>query len=78
MGKLTEILGKRSADLTGDMTVQSVAGTTALQTPDTGRLARHEDLGGEIRRDEVPPIYRDYVERYMERIRENPAAAKNQ
>lgn len=74
MGKLTEILGKRSAGLTGDMTVQSVAGTTALQTPDTGRLARHEDPGGEIRRDEVPPLYRDYVERYMEQIRQNAAS----
>lgn len=69
MGKLTEILGKRSADLTGDVTVRSAPGTAALRTPETGRLGRHKDLGGTIRRDEIPPIYRDYVKRYMEAVR---------
>ncbi|MGH9621112.1 MAG: hypothetical protein ACRD45_15580 [Bryobacteraceae bacterium] len=69
MGKLTEILGKRSADLTGDVTVRSAPGTAALRTPETGRLGRHKDLGGTIRRDQVPPIYRDYVKRYMEAVR---------
>ncbi|MGH9581680.1 MAG: hypothetical protein ACRD4O_01945, partial [Bryobacteraceae bacterium] len=69
MGKLAEILGKRSADLTGEMTVRSVSGTAALRTRDTRRLGRHEDLGGEIQRNEVPPMYRDYVRRYMEEAR---------
>lgn len=69
MGKLAQILGKRSADLTGDISVQSVPGAAALRTPDTGRLAQHGNAGGEIRRDEVPPMYRDYVRQYMEEVR---------
>lgn len=73
MGKLTEILGKRSADLTGDLTVQSAPGTATLRTPETGRVAQHQDLGGEIRRDQVPAMYRDYVKRYMEAVRNSPA-----
>jgi hypothetical protein len=73
MGKLTEILGKRSADLTGDLTVQSAPGMAALRTPETGRLAQHQNLGGEIRRDQVPAMYRDYVKRYMEAVRNSPA-----
>lgn len=73
MGKLTEIFGKRSADLTGDVTVQSAPGTAALRTRETGRITQHQDLGGEIRRDQVPAMYRDYVKRYMEAVRSSPA-----
>jgi hypothetical protein len=71
MGKLAEILGKRSADVTGDMSVRTLSGTTELQTPYTQQVGRHADLGGEIHRDEVPLIYRDYVRRYMEEVHRN-------
>ncbi len=69
MGKLDEIIGKRSASLTGDMTVETRSGHQALQTQYSGRIANHADLGGEIDRDEVPVALQQYVREYMEQVR---------
>ncbi|HEY7303081.1 MAG TPA: hypothetical protein VH601_03130 [Bryobacteraceae bacterium] len=68
MGKLAEIIGKRSASLTGDMTVETSSTNQQLKTQYTGRVGRHTDLGGEVNRDEIPVIYRDYVREYMQLV----------
>jgi hypothetical protein len=68
MGKLAEIIGKRSADLTGEVTVETSSGKQRLKTEDSQRVGQHSDLGGEINRDEIPLMYQQYVREYMERV----------
>ncbi len=68
MGKLAEIIGKRSANLTGDMTVETSSSNQQLKTQYSGRVGRHADLGGEINRDEIPIAYRDYIREYMQLV----------
>lgn len=68
MGKLAEIIGKRSASVTGDMVVENPSGKQGLQTDYTRRLGQHADLGGEINRDEIPLMYQQYVREYMQQI----------
>ena len=72
MGKLTELIGRRQATLTGEVTVEVASGTQKLRTPYAEREARHREAGGEISRDEVPLIFRDYVQRYLEEVRKAP------
>jgi len=69
MGKLAEIIGKRSADLTGSVTL--VAAPAPLLTPDSHQVAEHQNSGGEIHRDEIPPLYREYVRHYMEEVQKD-------
>lgn len=68
IGKLAEIIGKRSANLTGDVTVETSSGKQQLKTADSKRIGQHSDLGGEINRDEIPLMYQQYVREYMERV----------
>ncbi|HEY1216118.1 MAG TPA: hypothetical protein VGE93_21020, partial [Bryobacteraceae bacterium] len=70
MGKLAEIIGKRSTDVTGDMSVETFSGKQQLQTPDTQRLGQHSGLGGEINRNEVPLEDQKYVREYMKQVHE--------
>ncbi len=69
MGKLDEIIGKRSAALTGDMTVETRSNHQQLQTQYSRQVGRHADLGGEIDRNEIPIALRQYVREYMEQVR---------
>jgi hypothetical protein len=68
MGKLAEIIGKRSADLTGEVTVEASSAKQRLKTEYSQQIGRHSDLGGEINRDEIPLMYQQYVREYMERV----------
>jgi hypothetical protein len=69
MGKLAEIIGKRSANLTGDMMVENPSNKQQLKTEYSQRTGNHADLGGEINRDEIPLAYQQYVREYMEKVR---------
>ncbi len=69
MGKLADIIGKRSAELTGEMTVETSSGKQQLKTNYSGRVGQHSDTGGEINRDEVPLKFQGYVREYMEQVR---------
>lgn len=71
MGKLAEIIGKRSADLTGEVMVEVPSGKQQLNTQYTQKQGTRGDGGGEINRDEVPLIYQQYVREYMEQVRKN-------
>lgn len=68
MGKLAEIIGKRSANITGDMVVENPSGKQGLKTEYSRRSGQHADLGGEINRDEIPLMYQQYVREYMQQI----------
>ncbi len=69
MGKLAEIIGKRSANLTGEMMVETPSGKQQLNTAYTQRMGHHADLGGEINRDEIPLDDQQYIREYMELVR---------
>ena len=75
MGKLAEIIGKRSSNLTGDVTIETSSGNQHLKTQYSGRVGQHMDLGGEINRDQVPISYRKYVREYMDLIRKQEEKA---
>jgi len=73
MGKISEIIGKRSANVTGEITVEVPSGQQRLQTQYSHSNATHADAGGEISRDEVPVIFQQYVQQYFEQIRKQSA-----
>jgi hypothetical protein len=73
MGKISEILGKRSAGVSGEVMVEVGSSKQQLKTPWEQSQATHAEAGGEIHRDEVPLIYQQFVEQYFEQIRK-PAA----
>ncbi len=76
MGQISEILGKRSATVTGEVMVEVGNTKQQLKTPWAEKQATHSEAGGEIHRDEVPLMFQPFVERYFEEIRKAPAAKK--
>jgi hypothetical protein len=79
MGKIAEILGKRSTNLTGEATVEVEATSQQLRTPYAQRAAQHGQSGGEINRDEIPVAMQPYVQQYFEQVRKQaPPPAKKQ
>jgi len=77
MGKLSEIIGKRAANVTGEVMVEVASGKQQLRTQYTDRKATHVEAGGEINRDEVPLSYQQYVQQYFEEVRKLPAKGKS-
>ena len=69
MGKISEIIGKRSANVTGEATVEVQSTSQQLRTPYAPRGAEHSQGGAEIGRDEIPVALQTYVERYFEQVR---------
>ena len=69
MGKISEIIGKRSANVTGEVTVEVQNSTQQLRTPYSQSAAHHQEAGGEISRDEVPVALQAYVQQYFEQLR---------
>jgi hypothetical protein len=73
MGKISEIIGKRAANISGEVMVEVSSGKQQLKTQYSERDAKHIEAGGEINRDEVPLAYQQYVQQYFEEIRKEPA-----
>jgi hypothetical protein len=69
MGKLSEIIGKRSATVTGEMTIEPQSGPQQLRTGYTRSSAKHGESGGDVSRDEVPVAMQSYVQQYFEQVR---------
>jgi hypothetical protein len=76
MGKISEILGKRSATVTGESTVEVQSTSQQLHTPYAQRGVQHSQGGAEINRDEVPVALQSYVESYFEQVRKQPQPHK--
>ena len=74
MGKITEILGKRSANLTGEATVEVQSTSQQLRTPYAQKASQHSQGGAEINRDEVPVALQPMVQQYFEQIRKQAPA----
>jgi hypothetical protein len=69
MGKITEIIGKRSQNVTGEATVDVQNTSQQLRTAYQERNAEHAQAGAEINRDEIPVALESYVAQYFERVR---------
>lgn len=69
MGKLTEVIGKRSAQVSGEMMIESQSGPQQLRTQYSRRTATHSQAGGEVNRDEVPVELQGYVQQYFQEVR---------
>ena len=76
MGKISQIIGKRSQNLSGEATIEVQSTVQQLRTAYADRTAQHADSGGEIGRDEIPAALESYVEQYFEQVRKQPAAKK--
>ncbi len=77
MGKISELLGKRAAQVTGEMTVEVPSGKQQLKTAYTQNKAVHADAGSEANRDEIPLLYQPYVQRYFEEVRKVQGKTRN-
>ena len=77
MGKISELLGKRAAQVTGEMTVEVPSGKQQLKTAYSQNKAVHADAGSDANRDEIPLIYQLYVQRYFEEVRKVQGKTKN-
>jgi hypothetical protein len=73
MGKLSEIIGKRAANISGEVMVEVSSGKQQLKTQYSQQTATHVEAGGEINRDEVPLAYQQYVQQYFAQVRKLPA-----
>jgi hypothetical protein len=68
MGKISEIIGKRAANVTGEAMVEVQTTKQQVRTPYAQRNAEHTEGGAEISRDEVPAALQAYIEQYFEQI----------
>ncbi|MCX6631979.1 MAG: hypothetical protein NTW28_30590 [Candidatus Solibacter sp.] len=75
MGKISEILGKRSATISGEATVEVQTTSQQLRTPYAQKGAQHTQGGAEISRDEVPVALQPYVQQYFEQVRKQSETA---
>lgn len=69
MGKISEIIGKRAATVTGEATVDAENTSQQLRTAYQDRQSEHTQTGAEIHRDEIPVALESYVEQYFEQVR---------
>ena len=68
MDKISELIGRRSQTLTGEVMVEVTSGKQQLRTAYSQQAAAHAEAGGEIHRDEIPLAYQSYVERYFQQV----------
>jgi hypothetical protein len=75
MGKISEILGKRSANISGEATVEVQSTSQQLRTPYAQRTNQHSQGGAQISRDEIPVSLQPYIQQYFEQVRKQAASA---
>ena len=75
MGKLSEIIGKRAANVSGEMMLDVQSGPQQLHTQYSKSSATHGASSGEISRDEVPVALQGYVQQYFDEVRKSEHAA---
>jgi hypothetical protein len=73
MGKISEIIGKRAQNVTGEVMVEVGSTKQQLKTPWAQKQATHVEAGSEIHRDEVPLIYQQFVQQYFDEVRKGEA-----
>jgi hypothetical protein len=76
MGKISELIGKRAQNISGETTVEVKSTSQVLKTPYAQRGVQHSQSGGEISRDEIPVALQAYVENYFEQVRKQAPPPK--
>jgi hypothetical protein len=76
MGKISEIIGKRSATVTGETTIEVQSGNQTLRTAYTSQSAAHGEADSDVSRDEIPVSVQSYVQQYFEQVRKSSAPQK--
>ncbi|HTS28865.1 MAG TPA: hypothetical protein VMH81_23505 [Bryobacteraceae bacterium] len=76
MGKISEIFGKRSANITGEATLEVQNTSQTLRTQYAQRGVQHSQNGAQINRDEIPVALQSYVEQYFEQVRKQQPPPK--
>jgi hypothetical protein len=76
MGKISELLGKRAQNISGETTVEVKSTSQVLKTPYAQRGVQHSQSTGEISRDEIPVALQTYVENYFEQVRKQAPPKK--
>ena len=76
MGKISEIIGKRSANITGEISVEVRSSSQQLKTAYSGAAGERADRGGEVHRDEVPAALEHYVQQYFAEVRKQAAKSE--
>jgi len=74
MGKISEILGKRSANISGEATVEVQSTSQQIHTPYAQRTSEHTQGGAQISRDEIPVFLQPYIQQYFEQVRKQSTA----
>jgi hypothetical protein len=77
MGKISEIIGKRAATVTGETMVEVQSGNQQLRTAYTEKSASHGDANSDLNRDEIPTGLQTYVANYFEQVRKTSPKATN-
>ena len=65
MGKISVILGRRSQELTGTATVETVSGRSELATRYVARRSQHASVEDTAARDQIPLEFETYVQNYL-------------
>jgi hypothetical protein len=76
MGKISEIIGKRAATVTGETTIEVQSGNQQLRTAYSRTAASHGEADSELSRDEIPVALQPYIQQYFEQIRKAPPSGK--
>ena len=73
MGKISELIGKRSEQVTGESMIEVQSGNQKLQTTYKDKTATHGEGVGEVSRDEIPVSEQAYVQEYFQQVRKPEA-----
>jgi len=76
MGKISEIIGQRSADVSGETTIEKQSGDQNLTTAYSNIKASHGETDGDVTRDQIPLALQAYVQQYFAEVRKTGAPAK--
>jgi hypothetical protein len=68
MGKISEIIGKRAATVTGETTIEVQSGNQQLRTAYSSKSAAHGEADSDVSRDEIPVGRQAYVQQYFEQV----------
>jgi hypothetical protein len=77
MGKISEIIGKRAATVSGETTIEVQSGNQQLRTAYSNTTAAHGEADSDVNRDEIPVALQPYIQQYFEQVRKStPPPAK--
>lgn len=76
MGKISEIIGKRQKDVTGETMIEVESGRQQLRTGYSQVKAAHSETDGDVTRDEIPLALQPYVQQYFSQVHKADAESK--